>query len=348
MRVTGSIVLLGMVAACAAPPVAKPVAPPEVRFARVGTTSAANLIKAVGTVGLRRETSLGFTSPGRIARLTVEDGDAVRRGQMLAALDMTTVGADLSAARAERERAAAEYARSTKLFEQGWITRPRLDGAKATLASADARVRASGFQSNNAVIVAPGPGRILARLAEPGQVVAAGTPVLVLGEESGGYVLRVPLTDRDLAAVRSGAPATVRIAALGGAALAGQIVELGGRAERTTGTFAAEVALPADVRLRAGQIGNVSIVANGTGTRIEVPPAAIFAPRAGEAFVYVFDREAKRVRLRKVAIAEASDGATRVTGGLQPGEFVATSRIDRLTDKMAVRPIAPPPIAPSR
>ena len=124
MRVTGSIVLLGMVAACAAPPVAEPVAPHEVRFARVGATSAANLIEAVGTVGLRREISLGFTSPGRIVRLTVEDGDAVRRGQMLAALDMTTVGADLSAARAERERAAAEYSRSAKLFEQGWITAP--------------------------------------------------------------------------------------------------------------------------------------------------------------------------------------------------------------------------------
>ena len=165
--------------------------------------------------------------------------------------------------------------------------------------------------------------------------------MLVLGEESGGYVLRVPLIDRDLAAVRAGAPATVRIAALGGATLAGQIVELGGRADRTTGTFAAEVALPADARLRAGQIGNVSIVSNGTGTRLLVPPAAIFASRAGEAFVYVLDRATKRVRLRKVAVADASDGATRVTGGVRAGELVATSRIDRLKDNMPVRPIGP-------
>lgn len=342
MRVTGSIALVGMLmAGCSAEPTTAPAEPPEVRVAPVGASTSPTLIEAVGTVGLRRETSLGFTSPGRIARLTVEDGDAVRRGQMLAALDMTTVGADLSSARAERERAASEYARSAKLFEQGWITRPRLDGAKSTLAAADARVRASGFQSNNAVIVAPGPGRILARLAEPGQVVAAGTPVLVLGEESSGYVLRVPLTDRDLAAVRVGSPANVRIAALGGAPLAGQIVELGGRAERTTGTFAAEVALPADARFRAGQIGNVSIVSNGTGMQLAVPPAAIFAPRAGEAFVYVLDRATKRVRLRKVAVADAGDGATRVTGGLRAGELVATSRIDRLKDNMPVRPIGP-------
>lgn len=331
--------LIGALGGCSAAPKAEaPAAPPQVRIVQVGATTAPDRVEGVGTIALQRETSLGFTSAGRIVRLSVNEGDSVRRGQLLAALDTTTTGADLSAARAERDRAAAEYARSSKLLADGWVTRPRVESAKAALQAAEARVRAAGFQTNNAAIVAPGPGTILARLAEPGQVVAAGTPVLVLGERASGYVLRLPLADRDAARLRVGAPATVRLASVD-SELTGQVREIGGRADRATGTFSVEIALPDDPRLRSGQIGNASIVANGASAQLlSVPPAAVFAPRAGEAFVYVVDRVTKRVKLRRVRIADTGDAAIRVTSGLAAGEWVATSRIDRLADNMAVTP----------
>jgi RND family efflux transporter MFP subunit len=324
---------------CGAQPAPVTSEKPQVRIAQVGAEATIVKIESVGTVALQRETSLGFTSAGRIARLSVNEGDSVRAGQVLAALDATTTGADLAAAGAERDRAAAEYARSSKLLADGWVTRPRVESARAALQVAEARVRTASFQTRNAVIAAPGAGTVLARLAEPGQVVAAGTPVLVLGERASGFVLRLPLSDRDAARVRVGAPATVRLAAVDGE-LAGQVREIAGRADRTTGTFAVEIALPDDPRLRSGQIGSASIIANGGSIEaIAVPPAAVFAPRAGQGFVYVVDLATKRVKLRRVTLAEASDSAIRVTGGLAKGEWVATSRIDRLTDNAAVEPI---------
>jgi membrane fusion protein (multidrug efflux system) len=333
------VMLIGSLAACGQQ--AAPVAPaiPQVRIAQISGTTVPDTITATGTVAWRRETSLGFTSAGRIATLAVNEGDSVRAGQLLAALDSTTVAASVSAARAERDRAAAEYARSAKLLEQGWVTRPRVDNARATLAAAEANVRSAGFQSRNAAIVSPGSGVVLTRLTDAGQVVAAGTPVLIVGEASGGRVLRLPLADRDAARLRVGAPATVRLAAVEGE-LTGSVIEIGGKAERATGTFIVEIGLPDDPRLRAGQIGTVSIVASGPGTpSLLVPPAAIFAPRAGQAFVYVADPATKRVKLRRVSIGDASDSAIRVTGGLQRGEWVATSRLDRLADGMAIAPL---------
>jgi membrane fusion protein (multidrug efflux system) len=330
---------IALLAACSQPAPAPPPAEPQVRIAQVGGNNLPATISATGTVAWRRETSLGFTSAGRIATVAVNEGDSVRPGQLLAALDSTTVAASVSSALAERDRAAAEYARSTKLLEQGWVTRPRVDNARATLAAAEANVRSAGFQSRNAAILSPGAGTVLARLTDAGQVVAAGTPVLVVGEASGGRVLRLPLADRDAARLRVGAPATVRLAALEGE-LTGSVIEIGGRAERATGTFVVEIGLPDDPRLRAGQIGTVSIVASGPGTMsLLVPPAAVFAPRAGQAFVYVADAEGKRVKLRRVTIGEASDTAIQVTGGLKSGEWVATSRLDRLSDGMAITPL---------
>lgn len=342
----GSVVIgLGLIlASCGKPAVPQADAPatPDIRIATVGGDSVAAHVTGVGTVALRREAALGFTSAGRIVRITVNEGDRVHRGQLLAALDTTTVMADLARALAERERAAAEYRRSSALMAQGWITRPRLESAKSTLQAADAVVAQTRFQASNATIVAPGPGTVLARLAEPGQVVAAGTPVLNVGEEASGYVVRVPLSDRDAARLTMGAAATVTLAALDGATLTGHIVELGGRADKATGTFIAEILLPDDARLRSGQIGDVSIVASGAARAdLRVPPSAVFAARAGSAFVYVVDLPHKRVRLRQISISDTSDDGIRVTGGLSRGEIVATSRIDRLRDGAAVAIIAP-------
>lgn len=324
-----------------APEAAPTASPPAIRMAMVGGAGTEAAVTGVGTVALRRETQLGFTSTGRIARLTVDEGDEVRAGQLLAALDTTNVAADVASAGAERERAGAELRRSETLMRQGWITRPRLESARAALLAANARASAAGFQRASATIVAPGRGVVLARLADPGQVVPMGTPVLTVGEVASGYVLRLPLSDRDTARLGVGAPATVTLA---GRSLTGQVVEIAGRADRATGTFAVEVALPADPLLRSGQIGEARIVARAKdagagGANLRVPPAAIFGARAGEAFVYIVDRAARRVRLRRVAIAEVGDAAVRVTRGVTPGEWVATSRIDRLKDGMAVAPL---------
>ncbi len=338
-------IMIGMVltlSGCGKPAATRSETPllPQVRIAAVGVDQLPQRVTGVGTVALRREASLGFTSAGRIVRLTVNEGDPVHRGQVLASLDTTTVAADLARARAERERAAAEYRRSSNLMAQGWITRPRLENAKASLQAADAAVNSAGFQRTNATIVAPGAGRVLARLAEPGQVVAAGTPVLVIGEESSGYVLRVPLSDRDAARFTMGAAATVTLAALDNRPIAGHIIEIAGRADRATGTFVVEIALPDDSALRSGQIGEASIAAGGAaGGEIRVPATAIFAPRGGEAFVYVVDRQRRIVHLRKVSIADAGDGGIRVTGGLARGDFLAVSRVDRLKDGQRIAPI---------
>lgn len=315
-------------------------APPAVRIASVGAQQQAATIRGVGTVSLRREASFGFTSAGRIARLSVNEGDSVRSGQVLAALDTTTVAADLTRARAERERAAAEFRRTSNLMAQGWITRLRFENAQASLQAADASVSAARFQAANATIVAPGDGVVLARLAEPGQVVAAGTPVLVIGEVASGYVLRVPLSDRDAARLVEGVPAQVTLAALGNQPIAGRVIEIAGRGDRNTGTFAVEIALPADARLRSGQIGEALITASTqTVTALKVPANAVFAARAGEGFVYVVDRASRRVRLRRVTIADATDGGIEVTGGLSRGELIATSRVDRLKDGQVIAPI---------
>jgi len=329
-------VLLPLLAACGgseAPPAAKPL---RVSTIVVGQEAPLPAIEAAGTAALRKEIPLGFTTPGQIARITVQEGDVVRRGQVLATLDMTSVGASLEAADAERDRAGAELARLKQLYAQGWITKARLEAAEAAARSASANVAARRFSMQTARVVAPADGIVLSRTAEPGQIIDAGMPVVTLGDSSSGFVLRTLLADRDAVRVRAGVPAQVRFDALPGEILSGPVIEVGGRSDRGTGAFTAEIALPADPRLRSGLVGRATIAtpAAGASSRLVIPPTAIFA----EGFVYVVDAQ-RRVKPRRIALGRLSADGAEVLSGLQRGEVVVLSGLDRLRDGAVVEPV---------
>lgn len=313
----------------------------SVRLGQVRPADAAQSVIGAGTLALRLETPLGFTSAGRIAQILVQEGDVVNRGQLLAVLDTTSVEAELSAANAEAVRAEAELKRSSLLLKDGWVTQPRVDSARAAAEAARAAVRARRFASDTAKILAPTVGIILARSAEPSQVVNAGTPVVIIGEASGGFVLRVALSDREVARIVRGAPASVQFEGLGPEVFKGQVIEVGGRAGSGTGAFEIEIAVPRVPRLRSGLIGtaNISAAPQQADTKqVVVPPTAIFSPRAGGALVYVVGRD-NRAQLRTVTIDDARDEGVIVTGGIAAGEWVAVAALDRLRDGQQIVPV---------
>ncbi|MEW6577537.1 MAG: efflux RND transporter periplasmic adaptor subunit, partial [Pseudomonadota bacterium] len=177
----------------------KPAPSEEIFPVQVMTVQPGNMLQtlsAVGTVRYRRETPLGFTTAGKVAVVRFEEGDYVRQGALLAALDTTSVGADLSAAEAERSRAQAEFDRIKQLYAEGWITKARYEAAEASAKAASARVAQAGFARGTAQLYAPSSGVVLTRNVQPGQIVAAGTPALVLGEGDDGFVFRAPVIDR--------------------------------------------------------------------------------------------------------------------------------------------------------
>jgi RND family efflux transporter MFP subunit len=342
VRFAGIAVSLLALEGCGKAPEQKPAAllPPAVRIATVQSASTVPEIQGIGTAAWRRETPLGFTSGGQIARVFVNEGDRVQRGQLLAILSTTPVEAELTAAQAEARRAASDAERLRGLYRKGWVTKPRYETAEASAQASAAQVRARRFALQTAKVIAPSDGVVLARLAEPTQVVAAGTPVLIIGEAAGGYVIRVPVNDRAAAALTVGAPATIRFEALGTAPLQGRIVEIGGKARQTTGTFDVEIALPNVPGLRSGMIGTASMIASSrvANVRILVPAGALISPRAGEALVYVIDAN-NRARLRKVTLGETTDSGVEVISGLQGGDRIALTGFEKIKDGSRVNPV---------
>lgn len=306
----------------------------EIHPVQVVTVQQENLqrtIDAVGTVRYRRETPLGFTTPGKVATVRFEEGDFVKRGALLAALDTTSVGADVSVATAERDRARSEFERLRSLYADGWVTKARYEAAEATVKAADARVRQAGFASGTAQLYAPSSGVVLTRNVQPGQIIAAGTPALILGEGDEGFVFRVPIIDRDASKLRIGMAADISIESLDGAPITAMITEIDGRANEATGAFTVQFRLANRPQLRSGQIGTATIKlpAADSGSTLQIPASALFGVRTGEGLVYVVDAKS-RVETRNVAIERVTDEFVIVSGGLKPGDIIVTSGLEKL------------------
>lgn len=312
-------------------------APIAVGVATVGASTQTSMLRLSGTVRARQESTLSFPVGGRLSRVTVNEGDRVGAGQLLAQIEMVEVDAGLAAARAELARAEAEAGRMRQLFAKGWVTRSRKESAEAAAAAARAQVASRGFAQRYARITAPASGVVLARLAEPGQIVAAGTPILSVTQGPGGYVLRVALTDTQMANLRVGQVATVTIPALGDQPIAARIIELAGRGDPRTGTFEAELALPPLAALRSGMIGESRLPVASKTNGLAVPASAVWQVRADEGFVFVVDAQ-NRARTRRITVGTVDPQQVEVLAGLQAGERVISEGLGRVRPGIVVSP----------
>jgi RND family efflux transporter MFP subunit len=271
-------------------------------------------VQGIGRLEADTEAALGFTSAGVIAAIEVDMGDRVRAGQTLARLDATVLDAEAREASEQVARATRDVARLDDLAERQLVARQQRDDARTTLDVAEARLRAARFGQRFGRLVAASDGTVLARLAEPGEVVAAGQPVLRVSGADRGWVLPVTLADRDGLRVREGDSATVRFDALPDRTLPATVTRVAGEASATSGGIVVELALAGDgLPLRSGLVGKARIATDTGPTGLRIPTSALVeaGPEGGQVFII----EAGVARLRTLRLGEVrADGVTVLDG----------------------------------
>lgn len=310
-----------------------------VRTAPVDLGPVERPIRAAGTVAAKDEWDLAFQVGGRLAQVTVHEGERVRRGQVLARLDVTELAAGVTQARAALTKAERDRARARTLAASGAIARAESDDAETAADVARARLEAAAFTLRHATLAAPDDGWVDQRLAEPGEVVSPGRPVLHVSGRSRGFVVRASLPERDVLGLAPGEAATVRLDAAPGQAIPGTVAELGRSAARGTGTYPVEIRLDAasaPPNLLAGLTAKVEI-ARSVAAAAAVPLAAV-QEGDGERGV-VFVAEGDRARRVPVRIAFLQDGRAVLAAGLEGAERVITEGAARLADGAKIRAV---------
>lgn len=311
--------------------------PVPVRTATVAYETISRPIVGTGTFGPKEEVGLSFKIGGVVAHVLVDEGVTVRAGQTLAALELVEIDAALTRASSGAAKAERDLERLERLYTDSVVTLAQLEDARTAADVARADAQAAEFNRRYAVITAPADGVMLSRSVEPGEMVSPGIPVLVLGSQERGSVLRVGLADRDVVRVRLGAAATATFDALPGRQLAGRVTEIGASAQPLTGTYAVEVALDDARGLPAGLVGRVTIVTAGGAETAVVPVEAVLEADGESAVVFTLSEDGGRAERRRVTVAFLDADRIAVTQGLEGVQRIVTDGAAWLQDGAAVR-----------
>lgn len=286
-----------------------------------------------GEVASARDTAVASRVLARIEDIRVRAGSSVSEGDVLLVLDARDLQARvreaeeaLRAIQARFELAQSEHARTEELFRSGVAPQQRLDEATSTLRAA--RADAAGQReavdeartaASFAEIRSPVTGRVVDRLAEPGDTAVPGRPLLRIYDPT---LLRVEAPVRESLAVRLGVgdPLRVDVPTLGGP-VDGRIDEIVPFAERGARTLLVKVSLPrTNARLFAGMFARVAIPAE-TRRRLLVPSDAV--ERLGQLeFVTVADATGVAERRLVTTGASPRSGFVEVLSGLEAGERI--------------------------
>ncbi len=325
-RTLALLVAVSLAGGCKAAGKSQPANFQRVRVATVALGAGVPAIHATGLLQAKDQMQLAFKVGGVIARIYVDDGASVQRGQVLASLEQTEVAAQVTQAREWAEKTRRDRDRAEQLFAASVIAREQVENARTAAAVAAAQLKTAQFNSGYAVIRAPADGIVLRKLSQERELVAPGTPILLLSDSGRGYVARVALSDRDFLAVAIGNSVIVEFDAYPGRTFFGTVTQLTHAADPRTGTFDAEIKVaPQNSPLASGLVAKVSISPRNDSPALpRVPIGAVIEGDQSRAWIYVVDTSGMRAKKHGIDVAFLDGETVAVRSGIAAGDRVVT------------------------
>lgn len=327
----------------------KPAPVRTVRYVVVRTAQTLPALERTGEIHAHDETTLSFQTGGRILTRSVDIGDRVNAGQLLATLENTTgqnqldsATADYEGATASAQVAALNVSRMQKLMPTGAIARTQLDSARADWLVARARLKSSEAAWRNAReslgwtrLIAPQTGTITEVSASAGQVVSAGQTVLTLATgEARDVAFDIATPD----AIPPLDKAELRVSLLSDPSVQASAVlrDITPQADPQTRTWRVRATLinpPAAIALGA----SVTVTLPSTGPRGYVIPASALSRTGDRPAVFVINPHSQ-AQLRAVVPACYTASSVIIASGLEPGDRVITAGVSKLRSGEPVVP----------
>ena len=318
------------------------VRPAYVVEARAGGTDG---LAFIGEVRAARRAELAFAVPGRVARVAVEVGDAVRRGQVLATLDLQPLTAQLAAAQGELSRVEAQVSELRQRHERlrraqagGAVSGGEVSAVQAELAAAEAAQRAASahrdgaaWSLEQATLRAPMDGTVATRLVEPGQAGGPGAPVMAIDGDGRELSMLLPAA----MALKPGQAVTLRGA---GVEQASRVLRVAGRLE-AGGVRRVFLQVPADATV--GSTWTATPAGPAVAGQLQVPLRAVLPDAtAGSGRVLRLAADGRTVEQVAVKLGALQGAKVEITQGLAAGDRVIVAGAAGIRVGSRVQPVA--------
>jgi RND family efflux transporter MFP subunit len=310
--------------------------PVRIAEAKRGTISrslaVSGVVEPIRTVGVNSQVS------GALLSVAVEEGDAVRQGQILAQLDDREASTELAAAEAEYEVAQAAFERATQLRDRQVITLPEYERERTEAVAAQARRDQARTRLGYTTITAPISGVVTEKLVEAGDIVASQMRLFTVADLSTKVVL-LHVSELDVVELSIGDRVQVMMDAFPDRELEGRIRRIFPGADPATRLVPVEVALSGDSAelARPGFLARVTFELGERDDVLLVPASAI-VQTGGSPAVFVVEKE--RASRRPVSTGTTSRGDVEILEGLAESDSVITVGNTSLQDGALVRVVA--------
>jgi RND family efflux transporter MFP subunit len=352
-----SLSLAALLAACKQPaaqnaPAEEAFGAAPVKVQKAERRRLAQTIRATGTIKALHEITLTPDQGGKIARIYVDEGDRVVKGQVLAEIDTESIRLQLRQAEAGQGVAEAAFKdalrnkeRMDRLVKESAVSEQQaeqvrlgLEGAQAQLEQARAAVNMARHALDVSIMKAPFSGVIASKNADVGDVVnpmmgsfGAASGVLTLVDFS-KVKISIEVGQDVILRVQKGQPAELRISAYPGRTFAGTVTIANLAADPLTKMFGVEVTVDnPDLALRPGTFGEVSVEIASRESALVVPQKALVEGN------FLFVAQGGKAVKRAVELGLQAADEVEILSGLEEGEAVIVEGNYSLEDGAAIQ-----------
>lgn len=306
--------------------------PTPVVVAEVGRGSITATISAASTIEAERQVTINAESTGRLVDLSIEEGDQVKAGQLLARIRFDAQANSLVRANTSLAKAQADFDRAERLFDEKVIGQEEYLRARNALEVAQLDLRDRAREMKNTKVTAPFAGTITQRQVTEGGFVTNGASLLQITDFS-TLVARVFVPEKELDRIRVGQEALVVGKAAKGRKGIGKVVRISPIVDAGTGTVKVTVSLPTELAGGQGFLpGMYAEVTMTVDHRDDVPLVPKSAIVHDEEQTYVFVPDGDKARRVRVELGLADPERVELRKGLQPGEAVIVAGQTGLKD----------------
>ncbi|MGS2762899.1 efflux RND transporter periplasmic adaptor subunit [Sinomicrobium sp. M5D2P9] len=284
------------------------------------------------------EAVLSFKIGGVIQQIFVKEGDAVKKGQLLARLNLTEINAQVIQAKNGAEKADRDLARGKNLYADSVATLENVQNLTTALNMAKEGLRIAEFNQRFAEIRAVSNGRIVKKMKNQGELVSPGMPLFFMNDTgSDQWKLQVGLADKDWARLKEGDRATVTFDAYPETEFEGFVLRMAEGADPANGSFQVEIQIdPKGKKFAAGLYAEAKIIPSQPENYKVIPVEALVEGSGKNGFVFTVDGK-DRVKKIPIETAFMLNNEIAVKSGLENIDKVISAGSGYLTEYSTVK-----------
>ncbi|MEM1214860.1 MAG: efflux RND transporter periplasmic adaptor subunit [Bacteroidota bacterium] len=276
---------------------------------------------------------------GRITRLTVSEGDNVRKGQLIATLDVATIQSQRAELEKSLELATTVYERQKRLWDQNIGSEIQFLQAENNKERLEKSLESLDITLAKDKVYAPTTGVVERVIAQSGEVTSPGLPIVQILNTS-RLKIAADVPENYIRNVNRGDKVQVSIPALGFEQTA-SVSQIGKTVDPANRTFQVEVRLPSDPALKPNLLAEMKIRDFEAKDVVAIPLNRIQQDVSGKSYVFVRAQEGDKLIARKtfVELGRSYEGEAIIKSGLQGGEELILEGARNVSDGQKIEVI---------